>query len=114
MKASSVLKVIGWIVFGLAAATGLALALGFPVMWLWNWLLPALFNVPTITFWQAVGLLILCHLLFKGQVHGHHGRHGRHGKDSDGKPWARFAARVHGSVGGCCEERSEAPGPAAE
>jgi hypothetical protein len=36
------------------------------VMWLWNWLLPALFGWKTLTFWQAVGLLALCRILFGG------------------------------------------------
>ncbi len=31
---------------------------------LWNWLLPPLFGWPQITFWQAVGLLALCRILF--------------------------------------------------
>ena len=35
-------------------------------MWLWNWLMPTIFKLPAITFWQAVGLLILSHILFKG------------------------------------------------
>ena len=34
-------------------------------MWLWNWLMPALFKLPTIGFWQAVGILMLSHILFK-------------------------------------------------
>lgn len=38
---------------------------------LWNWLLPSLFGVPAITFWQALGLLVLCRILFGGfGVHG--------------------------------------------
>src|SRR5947209_18615255 len=36
------------------------------VMQLWNWLLPALFGWRQITFWQAVGLLALCRILFGG------------------------------------------------
>ena len=36
------------------------------VMRLWNWLLPALFGWRQITFWQAVGLLALCRILFGG------------------------------------------------
>lgn len=36
-----------------------------PVMWLWNWLMPELFNFVEITFWQALGLVILSSLLFK-------------------------------------------------
>lgn len=36
-----------------------------PVFWLWNWLCPALFGLPTITVWQAWGLLMLCGFLFR-------------------------------------------------
>ena len=36
------------------------------VLRLWNWLLPALFGWRQITFWQAVGLLALCRILFGG------------------------------------------------
>ncbi len=32
---------------------------GFVVMALWNWLTPPIFGLRTITYWQAVGLLIL-------------------------------------------------------
>ena len=39
---------------------------------LWNWLGPALFGLKTITFWQALGLLALCRILFGG--FGLHGR----------------------------------------
>jgi hypothetical protein len=38
---------------------------------LWNWLLPPLFNVHQITFWQGLGILILARILFGGI-----GRHG--------------------------------------
>ena len=40
------------------------------VMHLWNWLVPALFGWRLITFWQALGLLILCRILF-GNIGGH-------------------------------------------
>jgi hypothetical protein len=33
---------------------------------LWNWLLPPLFGFPQVTFWQALGLLALCRILFGG------------------------------------------------
>src|SRR2546430_14677080 len=39
---------------------------GEVVMHLWNWNLPALFGWPQITFWQALGLLALCRILFGG------------------------------------------------
>lgn len=47
-----------------AILTG-ALLFGFPVMWLWNWLMPGIFGLPEISFWQAWGLLTLCGFLFK-------------------------------------------------
>lgn len=37
---------------------------GFVVQQLWNWLLPALFGWPALTFWQALGLLALSRILF--------------------------------------------------
>ncbi len=36
------------------------------VMLLWNWLTPALFGWHVITFWQAVGILVLCKILLGG------------------------------------------------
>ena len=36
------------------------------VLQLWNWLLPPLFGWRQITFWQALGLLALCRILFGG------------------------------------------------
>jgi hypothetical protein len=35
-------------------------------MLLWNWLAPDLFGLRLITFWQALGLLALCRILFGG------------------------------------------------
>ena len=39
--------------------------LGYPLMLLWNWLMPELFGLPLITFWQAIGLNILSTILFR-------------------------------------------------
>jgi hypothetical protein len=43
-----------------------AAALSFVFMSLWNWLMPALFGWHSISFFQAIGLLILSRLLFGG------------------------------------------------
>jgi len=44
---------------------------GEVVMLLWNWLAPALFHLPVITFWQALALLAICRILFGGfGMHG--------------------------------------------
>lgn len=58
-----------WVIWGLKlvllAAVGVA-ALGLVVMGLWNWLAPDLFGGRLISFWQAIGLLVLSKLLFGG------------------------------------------------
>jgi hypothetical protein len=50
-------------ILGIAIATGIG---GGLVMLLWNWLMPALFSWPQVTFWQALGLLALCRILLGG------------------------------------------------
>ena len=42
-----------------------AIILGLPLMWLWNWLMPTIFGLSEITFWQACGLQLLATILFK-------------------------------------------------
>jgi len=44
------------------------LLLGYPFMWLWNWLMPMIFGLPYITFYQAVGLNLISTILFKSSV----------------------------------------------
>jgi hypothetical protein len=48
-------------------------ALGFVVRGLWNVLVPPIFGWHTITFCQAIGLLLLSKILFGG-FHRHSGR----------------------------------------
>ena len=38
---------------------------GWVFMLLWNWLMPELFGLKVIEYWQALGLMILCGMLFK-------------------------------------------------
>ena len=42
------------------------LVFGFLVKALWNWLMPPLFGLHMITFWQAFGILLLSKILFGG------------------------------------------------
>jgi len=46
------------------------------VMSLWNWLMPAIFGVHAVTYWQALGLLLLCWILFGGFRGGRGSRRG--------------------------------------
>ncbi len=58
-----------WIILAPLALLAIPLFIwigGELVMHLWNWLLPSLFGWRQITFWQAVGLLALCRILFGG------------------------------------------------
>ena len=51
----------------MAVLTVLAiLGFGYVFMCLWNWLMPAIFGLGMITFWQGIGLLILGKMLFGG------------------------------------------------
>ena len=52
---------IGFAILGI----GLAFFFGWVVMLLWNWLMPDIFGLKRVTYWQAWGLLILCCILFK-------------------------------------------------
>ncbi|MEI7830401.1 MAG: hypothetical protein WCI31_11555 [Prolixibacteraceae bacterium] len=62
------------ILIPIAIAAGV-FVFGSAVMLLWNNLLPAVFGIGTITFWQAIGILVLSKILFGGFSGGH--RHGR-------------------------------------
>lgn len=68
MKTHRILRVLKVLLFMLLAGT----VFGFVVMWLWNWLMPVLFGLHAISFWQALGLVVLSKILFGG----FHGRHG--------------------------------------
>ncbi len=52
------------------------LVFGLATMLLWNWLMPEVFGLRTIGYWQAVGLLILGRILFGGFRGGWGGRPG--------------------------------------
>lgn len=54
----------GRFLFFIPVALAVGAALGTVVMLLWNWLMPELFSLKRISFWQALGLLALCRILF--------------------------------------------------
>ena len=79
-------------VIGFAAFIALG---GWAVMSLWNWLTPELFGWHTVTFWQALGLLLLCRILVGG--------FGLHG----GGPRDRFRDRMRARWEGMTPEERE-------
>ena len=58
-------KILLGIAFGVAGI-GLVALFGWVVMLLWNWLMPEIFGLKSLTYWQAWGLLALSTILFKG------------------------------------------------
>ena len=68
------LKAVMFLMFGTAAAIGFT----YITMSLWNALMPELFGLKLLTFWQTLGLLALSWLFFgrfRGHGMGHHWRH---------------------------------------
>jgi hypothetical protein len=63
-----ILAITGGIIF----FAGVLVLAGFVIMWLWNWLMPKLFSLPLIGYWEAWGILILSHILFGKKGFGRH------------------------------------------
>ncbi|WP_263411608.1 hypothetical protein [Terriglobus tenax] len=70
------LKVVKVLLMVVVAIT----VLGYVVMHLWNWLMPPIFGLTTITYWQALGLFVLSKLLLSGF---------KGGRRHDGPRWGR-------------------------
>lgn len=58
--------VFGVIVVGILF--GLSLLFALPTMILWNWLMPSIFGITKIGFWQAWGINFLSGILFKSST----------------------------------------------
>ena len=66
MRSSSPAAIFGWVVLAIIGITALIILFGFVFMWLWNWLMPEIFGLGVITFWQGVGLILIAKILFGG------------------------------------------------
>lgn len=80
VKGESLGVFIGRIVCGVIAVIGLAVLFGYVIMWLWNTLMPDIFGLPVISYWQAVGLFILSKILLCSGGSG-----GKHKSDCSSK-----------------------------
>ncbi len=65
MDRRRILLRIGMFFGGIVLAAAMALLFGLIVMALWNWLMPEIFGLPLLGYWQAWGLVLLAHILFK-------------------------------------------------
>jgi hypothetical protein len=83
---------------------------GYFVMRLWNWLMPAIFGLHMIGYWQAIGIMVLSKILFGG-FRGRRGYGGpRHWRRRWMEGWERmtpeerekFRQSMRGRMGGRC------------
>jgi hypothetical protein len=86
------MRIIALTIGGVTLAVVFAFLFGWLVQALWNWLMPGLFHLPTISYWQAFGIVVLAKILFGG--HPHPGRHHR--------PWRHH--RKHWKEWGCGDD----------
>ena len=95
MKNLRFLKYVGFGVLGI----GFVFLAIFVTMSLWNWLIPALFHGPVITFWQTAGLFLLSKILLTGIAPGGHSRKSR-------RDWHH---RYNEKYRSCCHDESTEP-----
>lgn len=48
----------------IALILGIVIIVSIPAMYLWNWLMPYIFGLPTLNFGQTAGLLLLIYIFF--------------------------------------------------
>ncbi len=102
--------------FGKFAVLGVAgmILFTFVVMWLWNTLVPELFNGPIVTYWQTLGLLVLSKILFSGIGKGgsshssKYSRSSRCGDDYSHKYKDKWKKKFEEKMNGKVESQSDA------
>jgi hypothetical protein len=77
---------------GIAAITFFVFVGGTITQLLWNWLLPPIFGWKELSFWQALGMLTLCRILFGGI--SSRGGWGRRTSNWTPEEKARFRQRI--------------------
>jgi hypothetical protein len=82
MRRKWLYKVPGILLIVLVAAA----LFGYVVQQLWNSLIPAIVGGRAITFWQALGILLLCKILFGG----FRGRGGMYWRHRMGERWEKM------------------------
>lgn len=65
-------KIICYVFLGIAAVTAFGFVFGFLIKLLWNWLMPELFGLKEISYWQGIGIFVLARIIF-GSFGGNNG-----------------------------------------
>ncbi len=72
-------KIFGFRSFGVVVFLAMIAVFSVAALFLWNALMPEIFGLPVLTYWQAAGLVILARILFGGLGTGRFGPHGHGG-----------------------------------
>lgn len=56
--------VVGLVVTVFVVAFLLGMVMAWPVMWIWNYMMPDLFGMPELTYWQAFWGSFMAKLIF--------------------------------------------------
>ncbi len=96
-------KIVLGIIFGILGI-GLLFLFGLVVMKLWNWLMPEIFGLKRVDYWQAWGLLVLSCILF-GKIGGS----GEGGRRSDRKRRKKLRSYIRESARAAGEEAKDSP-----
>ena len=92
--------------FGALGIIGV-IAFTFVVMWLWNWLIPDLFNGPELSYWQTLGLLILSKILFSGIGSGRKHDRSKHCDEYPPMPKSRWRQKYEAKMNGKMDQKGE-------
>ena len=95
-------RIARFIAMGIAGVIAITLFIflgGKVVQLLWNWLMPLLFGLREVTFWQAVGILALSRILFGGFGRGGGGRPRRWDRNMSPEERERFRQRMRDRCG---------------
>src|SRR6187455_2312465 len=92
--ARRIARFIAMAIAGVIAITLFIFLGGKVVQLLWNWLMPMLFGLREVTFWQAVGILALSRILFGGLGIGGGGRSRRWDRNMTAEERLRFRQRM--------------------
>lgn len=85
------MRYLSIIFVGIAMGAAFLGLVGWTTMMLWNWLMPTIFNLCVINFWQAIGLLVLSRILFGGFSGGGWAHRKQHWKDKMKQKWSNMS-----------------------
>ncbi|HEX2947399.1 MAG TPA: hypothetical protein VHT96_15790 [Clostridia bacterium] len=57
-------KIICYIFLGILGTIALGIIFGYGIKLLWNWLMPEIFGIKEISYWQGIGIFVLARLIF--------------------------------------------------